>query len=328
VQCVVGGCCTYGKVGVEMRIAIMGYGLWACEAFRALQADGHTIVGVVPTSDERDAERQEYYRRLRAHGLYESLTDIARANGVQLLRPSDTDSDAFFRTLKALGTDMIVSCGWRRILSGRLLDTFICVNIHGALLPNYGGRMPVAWALLNGETETGVTVHLMTREIDAGPILCQKSFSISDTDAVADVLRKGMALYPELLKDAVRRVLADGIDGNCQDTYAGSYWPPLTSHDGRIDWKTSARDIYNLVRSQSSPYPGAYTYCRRRRLVVQKASLPPTNRRISPISGIVFGKCQDGALKVTTGDGYIVLTQVCENENVITPTLRIGLRLG
>ena len=311
-----------------MRIALMGYGKWACATLRILQEAGHTITCVVCAPVEYETKRQEYYEKLFQNGLYESLIDVAQTAGLEILRVEDTESDNFCDKMRQLEVTLIVSCGWHRILGRRLLGAFVCINIHGSLLPNYRGRMPVAWAILNGETQTGVSVHFMTTAVDQGGIICQESFPISATDTVADVLRHGMGLYPKLLLKAVMLISTNSATPIEQNACAGSYWPQLTDIDAKINWKQPSRKIFNLIRAQCSPYPGAYAFLNNKKVVINKASFPVDHRWVSPISGIVFGKLSDGSLMITTGDGYLLLDEIVIGIRVSTSCVRVGSRLS
>lgn len=311
-----------------MKTLLMGYGKWACLSLRALVGAGYEVVGAVCDPEEVDKERQAYYQKLEKEELFESLPSVAQEYGISVLRPYDVNSDEFYLRSRELHTQIIASCGYRGILKKPLLLAYPCINVHGALLPHYRGRAPAAWVLLNGETQSGVTVHYMSEMVDSGDIICQEGFEISTTDTVADVLRKGLPLYPKLLVEAVSMIASDSVIPQPQDPYAGSYFPMLTEADSRIDWTRSSTDVFNLIRAQSSPYPGAYTYVGAERIGVVKASLPFNQRRISPIPGLVFGRCLDGTVLVTTGDGYVHLTEIDFRGNSCPASqwIRVGQR--
>jgi methionyl-tRNA formyltransferase len=132
-------------------------------------------------------------------------------------------------------------------------------NMHGSLLPRYRGRVPVNWAIIHGERETGATLHEMLEKPDAGGIVAQQAVPILPDDTALDVFNK-VTLAAEMALD---RVLPDLLAGRAaarpQDLAAGSYFGGRKAEDGRIDWSRPAAEVHNLIRAVAPPYPGAFS---------------------------------------------------------------------
>jgi methionyl-tRNA formyltransferase len=133
-------------------------------------------------------------------------------------------------------------------------------NLHGSLLPAYRGRCPVNWVIINGEAQTGVTLHYMIDKPDAGDIVGQKPVVIDVSDTAKTLYDKLCLTAKELLDEVLPLIKRGQIPRQKQDLKAGSYYGGRHPEDGRIDWKKSADEIYNLIRAVTEPYPGAFAF--------------------------------------------------------------------
>ena len=190
-----------------------------------------------------------------------SVAALAREHGAQVATPDDPNTPDFLAKVKALRPDFLFSFYYRSMLSPALLAAAPrgAFNMHGSLLPKYRGRVPVNWAIIRGETETGATLHEMVEKPDAGRIVDQEAVAILPDDLAVDVFRK--------VTGAAERVLARSlpgiVDGTAvlkpQDLSKGGYFGGRRPEDGRIDWNAPAKRIHDLVRAVAPPYPGART---------------------------------------------------------------------
>jgi methionyl-tRNA formyltransferase len=145
------------------------------------------------------------------------------------------------------------------------------LNLHGSYLPAYRGRVPVNWAVINGETETGATLHYMVEKPDAGDIVDQEKVDIAFTDTAFDVFGKVTDAAVTVIARAWP-LLRDGCAPRIpMDLAAGSYFGGRRPEDGRIDWNRSAVQIYNLIRGVTHPYPGAFTHLDGKRVIIWSA---------------------------------------------------------
>jgi methionyl-tRNA formyltransferase len=189
-----------------------------------------------------------------------SVTQLCNEQRLRAVTPKDANTVEWIETLKAIRPDFIFSFYYRHMLKSEILAcaTHGAYNMHGSLLPKYRGRVPVNWAIIHGESETGATLHQMLVKPDAGAIATQQSVPILPNDTAFDVFQK-VTVAAELALD---KVLPSIVDGSVQlieqDLSHGSYFGGRKAEDGRINWQQNAGQIHNLIRAVAPPYPGAY----------------------------------------------------------------------
>jgi methionyl-tRNA formyltransferase len=175
-------------------------------------------------------------------------------------------------------------------------------NMHGSLLPKYRGRAPVNWAVLNGETETGATLHVMVKRADAGDIVDQERVPIGPTDTARDVFARVTGAARAVLARQIDNLLAGRAPRRPQDETQATYFGGRKPDDGRIDWSRPARRVFDLIRAVTHPYPGAFSEVDGRRLYVWWAA-PNASRRGRPGEVVATAPltvaCGEGALEVT-----------------------------
>jgi methionyl-tRNA formyltransferase len=240
---------------------------------------------------------------------FRSVCELAERNGLPVFAPERLTGGDWLDRLRAWDPDFIFSFYYRRMLPKAVLDTARrgALNLHGSLLPKYRGRCPVNWVLIHGERETGVTLHYMVEKPDAGDIVAQQRVPISDdataltlygklTDAAAELIR---VTYPQLVAGTAPRT--------AQDHAQASYFGGRTPSDGAIDWTQSARQIYNLVRAVTHPYPGAFAQWHGQPLWVWQARADDGDEpTASP--GTVVGV--GDSVRVQTGSGRLRMRRV------------------
>jgi methionyl-tRNA formyltransferase len=197
----------------------------------------------------------------REHIWFDSVAALAARQHLRCATPTDPNSDEWLQQLRSLQPDFIFSFYYRNMLKPELLACAKrgAYNLHGSLLPKYRGRVPVNWAVLNGETQTGATLHQMVTKPDAGAIAAQQAVPILPDDTAFEVFQK-VVVAAELALDKVLPSILDGsVKLFAQDLASGSYYGGRKPEDGRIQWQQSAQQIHNLVRAVAPPYPGAFT---------------------------------------------------------------------
>ena len=183
------------------------------------------------------------------------------------------------------------------------------VNFHGSLLPKYRGRCPVNWQLLNGETKGGVTLHYMVKRPDAGDIIAQKEFPITETDTPLSVYSKLENSGRILLDENINAIITGKCDRTPQDDSIATYYGGRKPDDGIICWQWSTEKIYNLIRAVTKPYPGAFTYYNNIKLIIWMASKCTISLSDSFVAiGTVH--IYDGDHFVKTGDGWLKLQKI------------------
>jgi methionyl-tRNA formyltransferase len=254
----------------------------------------------------------------------DEVIERARALGVPVL--PDLGIDGVERAVIESNPECVVVSSYNRILSSRVLGRCRFVNVHYAPLPEYRGRANVNWAIINGEPETAITIHVMTPGLDAGNILYQERVLIGSDDTVGDLYAKLNEVQRKVLGETVARYIS-GYEGEAQDEAAASYGCSRIPEDGEIEWASSTREIYDLVRALGPPYPGAYTFLDARRLTILRASLlPNTPRYVGRIPGRVVGRSRsEGYVDVLTGDGVLRVHEVAmENSAAEAASARIS----
>ena len=200
---------------------------------------------------------------------FDSVRELAKRHGIPYLT-SDINEPENVERVRTIAPDFIFSFYYRNMIKPVVLDIPKqgALNLHGSYLPRYRGRVPVNWAVINGESETGATLHYMVEKPDAGDIVDQERVEISFTDTALDVFRKVTVAAVTVISRAWP-LLREGRAGRIpMDLAAGSYFGGRKPADGRIDWTRPAVQIYNLIRGVTHPYPGAFTYQAGKKVVI------------------------------------------------------------
>ena len=192
---------------------------------------------------------------------FESVQKLAELHGIPTITPDNPNVPEVVEQIRALQPDFFFSFYYREMLKAPLLaiPKRGALNMHGSLLPKYRGRVPVNWAIIRAETETGATLHYMTEKPDDGDIVAQQAVPILPNDTAHDVFLKVTVAAEMALNDVLPALLAGTAKAVKQDLSKGAYFGGRKAEDGIIDWSQSAQEIHNLVRAVAPPYPGAMT---------------------------------------------------------------------
>jgi methionyl-tRNA formyltransferase len=192
---------------------------------------------------------------------FESVQNLAEMHGIPTITPDNPNLPEVVEQISALQPDFYFSFYYREMLKAPLLaiPKRGALNMHGSLLPKYRGRVPVNWAIIRGETETGATLHYMTEKPDNGDIVAQQAVPILPNDTAYEVFQKVTVAAEMALNIVLPALLAGKAIATKQDLSKGAYFGGRKAEDGIIDWSQSAQDIHNLVRAVAPPYPGAMT---------------------------------------------------------------------
>lgn len=236
---------------------------------------------------------------------FDSVEKLARARALPVITPEDPNDPAVVAQIRALAPDFLFSFYYRNMLGPELLalPRRGAYNMHGSLLPKYRGRVPVNWAVIRGERETGATLHQMVAKADAGGIVDQEAVAIGPDETAAEVFAKVTAAAERVLARALPRLIAGTEQITPQDLGRGSYFGGRTPEDGRIDWAKSAEEVHNLVRGVAPPYPGAITQLGGVTLRILRTRLEPNRRPRSGAPGLYF---EAGAFFADCGDGGVL----------------------
>jgi UDP-4-amino-4-deoxy-L-arabinose formyltransferase/UDP-glucuronic acid dehydrogenase (UDP-4-keto-hexauronic acid decarboxylating) len=287
-----------------MRFAALGRTRWLYDAIRACCERGHqvTLIGTSPPAPEYTVDERQFARQ--ASELGAAFFCDPRINTP--LRLADA---------RASGAEVAISVNWPGLLGAELRAAFChgVVNAHAGDLPRYRGNACPNWAILRGEREVVLTLHEMVDELDAGPILLQRRFPLSEQTYVSDVYRFLDAAVPELFADLLDGVEAGTITARPQptDPRLSLRCFPRRPGDGRIDWREPAEQLARLVRASAEPFAGAFTSYQGERVVIWRARAEPLPRRMLGLPGqIVERRDPAGEVAVLTGDGLLVVEEV------------------
>ncbi|MBT3320220.1 MAG: methionyl-tRNA formyltransferase [Clostridia bacterium] len=236
-----------------MRIVFMGTPQFAVSSLNNLIESDYDIAAVFTQPDRKSG---------RGHKLNPPpVKVVAQENDIPVLQFSKIKSPQGVAALKVLQPDIIVTAAFGQILSKEILDIpkLGCINVHASLLPKYRGAAPIQWAIINGETQTGVTIMYMDVGLDTGDIISAESIEITDNMTGGDLYDKLAVLGADLLIETLRNVENGSASRTKQIEEQSSYYPMLNKKLGRIDWTKSAEEIRNLVRGLF-PIMSAYTY--------------------------------------------------------------------
>lgn len=239
----------------DLRIVYMGTPDFAVESLRCLVEGGYNVVGVITMPDKPAG---------RGHKLqFSPVKQYALEHNLPLLQPEKLKDEAFLEALRAWKADLQIVVAFRMlpevVWNMPRLGTF---NLHASLLPQYRGAAPINWAVINGDTETGITTFFLKHEIDTGEVIQQVKVPIAETDNVGTVHDKLMLLGGKLVTESVDAILADEVKTIPQEEMAvvGELRPApkIFKETCRIDWNQPVKRVYDFVRGLS-PYPAAWT---------------------------------------------------------------------
>ena len=237
---------------------------------------------------------------------WRSCAELAAQNSIPV--HIDESVEAAAAKIGVLKPSIIYSFSYRHLIPENVLALapLGAFNLHPSLLPAYRGRAPVNWVLVNGERETGVTLHHMVARADAGDIVGQRAVAIDDSDNALTLYRKLVPLGVELVEELHPKIVAGTAPRRKMDISKGSYFGRRKPEDGRIDWRWPARRIFNLVRAVTHPYPGAFCFVGGRKLMVWEAKIGAETGTLAP-PGRVVREAADGALEVAAGEGSVIV---------------------
>jgi len=280
-----------------MKAVVLAYHTIGCRGIEALLRNGIDIVSVFT---HKDAPGETIW--------FESVARLAASCNIPVYAPEDINHPLWVKKIREMGPDILFSFYYRHLVMSPILDIPPkgCLNLHGSLLPTYRGRVPINWALVHGETETGVTLHYMTPRPDDGDIVCQKPIPISEEDTARSLHEKAAAAASEMMDDILPRILDSTAPREPQNHAAATYFGGRSPRDGAIDWSWPAKRVRDLVRAVTLPYPGAFSHVGDRKCLFWEVS-EIADREDGPRPGSVLTvdpltiACGKGAVRMDFG---------------------------
>jgi UDP-4-amino-4-deoxy-L-arabinose formyltransferase/UDP-glucuronic acid dehydrogenase (UDP-4-keto-hexauronic acid decarboxylating) len=306
-----------------MRAVVLAYSNIGCVGLRALLRHGIEIVSVFT---HRDDPQETIW--------FDSVAELAATHHLPVFAPEDINHPMWVEKIRESKPDILFSFYYRHLIRAEILDIPKggCLNLHGSLLPKYRGKAPINWVLVNGETETGVTLHCMTPRPDDGDIVAQEKIAISDDDTALTLHRKVAQAAEKLLDEILPQIKNGRAPRTPQDHAKATYFGGRRPADGEIGWSKKAREVRNLVRAVTRPFPGAFSFIGDRKCLfwqVREARLeetkylPGTIISTNPLT-IATG---ENAIAVDYGqpEGNIYMTgEQLARELSLVPGMRFG----
>ncbi|MFV0436495.1 MAG: methionyl-tRNA formyltransferase [Desulfopila sp.] len=283
-----------------LRILFMGTPDFAAAVLRAVLSGPDHAVAVVTQPD-------------RPKGRGKKLTEppvkvLARCEAIPVLQPTKIKTDDFRNQLASYRPDLIVVAAYGRILPVSLLELapYGCINVHASLLPAYRGAAPIQWAVINGETETGVSIMQMDQGMDTGDILLTASIAVDENETAGSLFTKLARLGGTTLLKALTLLKQGQLTATCQTDADATLAPMLKKDDGSIDWQKSARQLHCLIRG-CDPWPSAYCFLDGKRLRLFVPEVAHQSSNAAP--GTVIRADRRGLL-IATGQDCLLIREV------------------
>ena len=282
------------------RIVFMGTPQIAAATLEELVHGPDLVVGVVTQPDRPSGRGQQTSPS--------PVRKAAEALSIPVIAAEKIRTPEFLDTLREWRPDIIVVVAYGRILPKAILELAPhgCLNVHYSLLPKYRGAAPVAWTIINGESEAGVTTMKLVEKMDAGAIYLQERLALSGDDTTGSLQGKLTPIGARLLIETLRRIKDGSLSAQEQDESLATPAPILKKDDGRIDWNKSALEIARRVRGLD-PWPGSFTHVGGKLLKVHRMDIIATQRTGNP--GEVV-RADSGGFWVSTVAGVVALAEV------------------
>lgn len=292
-----------------LRVVFFGTPAFAVPALEALLRSRHQVVGVVSQPDRPRGRGQKLEPT--------PVKAVALAAGLPVLQPERLKTPEFIDAFRAMAPDLAVVAAYGKIIAESVIaiPRLGMINVHASLLPKYRGAAPIQRAVLNGDTETGITIMRIVKELDAGAMFAKVTIPIGLDATSAGVERELAAQGGDLLVDVVDRMAEGSATEQPQDDARATYAPKITREEGLVDWGRPAAAIHNQVRGLT-PWPHAWTHLDGARLILTKTAVEPSADTGS--IGEVLEAAGD-AVRVRAGDGVVrILGLQAEGKRAMT----------
>ncbi|MBM3145494.1 MAG: methionyl-tRNA formyltransferase [Chloroflexi bacterium] len=236
-----------------------------------LNASNVRVTGILTTPREIEISYSDKPVEINTHAKFDDLADRIGCDVVSMT--GKMDSQNYLQYLHQWAPDLLLVLGWYYMIPRKVRESAQagCVGIHASLLPKYRGGAPIPWAIINGETETGVTFFHFGDGVDDGDIIAQKRFPITSQDTVATIYEKATSSSIVILREYLPKLATRTAPRIQQDHNQATYFPQRSPEDGLIDWSWDAKRIRDFIRAQTRPYSGAFTYLEGKRITIWDA---------------------------------------------------------
>ncbi len=242
------------------------------------------------------------------------LDDFCASHGIPLYKLDKISNPTIIQRVKELKPDIILESGWSQIIPFSILNIprLGTIGVHCSFLPKNQGAASINWALIKDEKKWGVSLFYLTAKVDEGDIIEQRNFPINDRDDVNTLFDKADFLAVEMLHKNLPLLAKNTAPRIKQNKEDATYLPRRKPEDGKINWKSPSREIFNLVRALTKPYPGAFTSFKNTKILVWKAEQHAQKGKPGAILAIMKGK----GILAGTGEGSILIIRAQTEQGV------------
>jgi len=284
----------------NLRIIYMGNGKRGVMCLKELLDAGKNIVLVVvhPEGYDKHATRWD-----------ETVKSTAQSHDLPIFAPEKINTKESIAALREYHPELIILGGYGQIIRRGVLDIpeHGILNLHGGPLPRYRGSSPINWSIINGETRSACTVIFVDKGIDTGDIAAQQEFAIGPDDTALTIQKRTFEIFPKLLLQVVDDIENGTVTRTPQDESQAFYYHKRTPRDGKLDWNSmTARQVHDMVRALTHPYPGTFTFFRGKKLFIWKASL--LEQDIRGVPGRVCFRRKGGVIVIAGDRGLLIET--------------------
>ncbi|MDD3905554.1 MAG: methionyl-tRNA formyltransferase [Candidatus Omnitrophica bacterium] len=264
---------------------------------------------------------------------YVDFSPFAKKAGIKVFKIKNVNDPVNVGRIRKINPDLIIICGCQSLVSKEILDIpgSGTVGFHSSLLPKYRGRAPVNWAIIKGETKTGITMFYCCPDPDAGDIIAQKSFPIMITDTCRTVYGKSAGAACELLHGYLSKIKDGTVKRKKNISNRYPLWPKRRPEDGRIDWSKDSLVIHNWIRALTRPYPGAFTYSGEKKYFIWRSRFSRQKRCGPGRPGEIIkvtGRSDNRSFLVKTGKGDIWISDVIYENGRAVQDLSVGSKFS
>ena len=283
-----------------MRIVFMGTPDFAVASLQILVENGYNVVGVITATDK-------YGGRGGKQLIESAVKKYAVSQGLKVMQPKNLKAPEFVDELRSLNVDLQVVVAFRMLPEiVWAMPTIGTFNLHGSLLPKYRGAAPIHWAVINGETETGVTTFFLQHKIDTGDVIFQEKMSIGENETTGDVHDRMMELGAKTVLKTVQVIENGTYTLQPQNDEIATHAPKIFRETCEIDFNQPTEKVHNFIRGMS-PFPVAWTMLEEKQLKVIKAAKVMENHNVPPGRFVSDNK---KSLRIATADGFVEVHQL------------------
>jgi len=286
-----------------MKLVFMGTPDFAATILEGLIGSKHEIMAVVTQPDKKKGRKQEV--------SCSPVKELAMRHGIEVLQPKKVKEPSFLALMNEMKPDAIIVAAFGQILPKALLDIpeYGCINVHASLLPKYRGAAPIQYAILDGESETGITIMYMDVGIDTGDIILQEKLAIEPDETGGSLFEKMAALGSGLLLEALEQIENGTASRIKQDDEKATYVKMITKEMGRLDFSQPAVKLERMVRGLD-PWPSAYTFIDGKNLKIWKAEVENDDDASAGKKPGEVIELRKDAIVVKTGEGKLLIKEL------------------